>query len=199
MQLAAGFFPLHGGPQRAPLHDHGLARIDPLHVTGRPPAQETLEQAGRPQFAVSRNQVAHRRRCTTDESHGLQDPCDIAAILVQDDQELVTQLACQQFMGEADVPLAQFLQSRINRGIALLGQPYQGQEGVGNATAGREHDGLALRRIGFDDRRDPQHARPIGDAGPAELVNFPRLHGLDARSCTRPATVRPVARRDGPD
>ena len=82
-------------------------------MPGGPAAQQSLEQSRGPQLAIARDQVAHRGRRAADQSHGLQDSGDVAAVLVQDRDELVAEFAAQQFAREADVALAQLLQAVI--------------------------------------------------------------------------------------
>ena len=64
----------------------------------------------RPEFAIARDQVAHGRRGAAHQPDRLQDAGDVAQVLVQPGHELVKQRACQQFLRDADVPLAKLVQ-----------------------------------------------------------------------------------------
>ena len=75
--------------------------------------------------------------------------------------------------------LAQFLQTVVEGRRTLFGEGDQRQQGVGDAAARRQHDRLAPGGVGLDDACDALHARRVRDAGTAELVNSPGLHGRE--------------------
>ena len=91
----------------------------------------------------------------------------------------------------------QLLQPILEGRRVLLGQGDQRQQGIGDAPAGRQHDGLARRRVGLDDPRDALHARGIGDARAAELVDFPGLHATDSLFRAPAGPTRPAAPATG--
>jgi hypothetical protein len=59
-RLRPGLIPAHARPHRAPLHQQRLAGVEPLHVSRRTAAQQALEQARRPDFAIAGDEVTHR-------------------------------------------------------------------------------------------------------------------------------------------
>ncbi len=180
VHVGARLLPAHPGAERTPLDEQRLARIEPLHVTGSPAAQQAFEQPRGPDLAVARDEVAHRGRGAADQAHRLQDAADVAAIGVQLRDELVAGFAGQQLPRSADVALPQLLQPIVEGGRVLLGQRNQAEQGIGHALACRQDDGLARGRIVLDDLRDALHARGVGDARSAELVDFPGLHATDS-------------------
>jgi len=149
-------------------------------VTGCTAAQQALEQARGPDLAVARDEVAHGLRGAAHQPHCLQDAADVAAIGLQLRDELVARFAGQQLPRGADVALPQLMQPVVEGRRILLGQRDEAQQGIGHALACRQDDGLARGRIVLDDFRDALHARGVGDARSAELVDFPGLHATDS-------------------
>ncbi len=192
VQVRARLLPADARAHRPPLDQQCATGVDPLHVPRRQSAdpQQPLEHPGGPDLAEAGDQVAHGRRGGPDQPDRLQDAGDVAAVAVEDGDELVVELPGEQFAGEIDVPLAQFADPVVEGRVVLLRQSDQAQQGVGDASASRQDDGFACRRIGLDDRRDPLHAVGVRDTRPAELVDLPGLHDRFARyghRRTRPA------------
>jgi len=153
-------------------------------VARSPSPQQALEQSRGPDLAVAGNQVAHRRRRRAHETHRLQDARDVSAVLVEVDDVSVVEIAVQQVLRDADMAQAQFLDAVVERGVLSFGQVHERQQRVRDAPARRQHDGLARRRIGFDDSRNLLHARGICHAGAPEFMDFPGFQGQ--LSCAHP-------------
>ncbi len=189
--LRPGLVPAHAGSHRTPLHQQRLAGVEPLHVTRRAAAQQALEQARRPDFAVARDEIAHRGRCVAYQPDRLQDARDVAAVEVERGDVFVAELARKQLARDVDVALTQLLQSIVECRQILLGEADQREQRIGHAPAGRKHHRLARRRIVLDDFCHADHARGVGDARTAELVDFPGLHASDSlfRSPAVPPTL----------
>ena len=107
-------------------------------------------------------------------------PRDVAAVGLEQVDVVVAGLAGEQLARDADVALAQVEQPVVQSAEPCSARRDQVEQRVGDAAAGGQHDGLARRRVVFDDARDALHARGVGDARAAELVDFPGLHAADS-------------------
>ena len=135
--------PLHGGTQRAPLHNDDLACVNPTHLAPDACAltQKWGEQAGRPQFPITRNHVAHGAGGVMDEAHRLQQAGNVTAVRLEPGHEVVTRrLRLEQFVREPDVTRLQGLEGGHAVAGCGFGRGYQPEQCVRNAAAGRQHD-----------------------------------------------------------
>ena len=94
-----------------------------------------------------------------------------------------------QLRRHVDVAIADGVEARCDVFLAFGGGD-ESEERVGHAARGRQDDGQARRRVGFENRGDARHAGGIRHAGAAELMNFPRVRhsesGIRVGACTRP-------------
>ena len=170
--------PAHGRSERSPFHRHDVARVDPADVAGPATAMTQIggEQAGRPDLAVTGDEIAHRLRSRADQLDRVQDPGDVPAILGERREELAARIAGEQRVGDHLVAVAQLLDAVGERPFLALCGRDEIQQCIGDATAGGQHDAEPRMRILLEDAGDALHAYRIGDAGAAELMYAPPFH-----------------------
>ena len=182
-ELGARFVPLHGRAQRTPLDDHGLARVDPLHVARAFAArrEEFAEQLGGPDLAVAGDQVAHVLRGRARELHRVQDAFDVVTVAVEAGHVELARIGRQQRFGDGGVPRAQRVELAAPGLVLRFGARDEAEQRVGDAAAGRQHHAQPTRRQRFEDVGDALETLGVRDRRTAKFVYDPgggvsRLH-----------------------
>src|SRR4051812_30694655 len=117
----------------------------------------------------------------------VQDADDVLAVVIEQLDVRVGRGSGDERPGYVDVPLAKRVDRRVHR-LLPFGLRDEREKRVGDAPARRQYDSETGATIGFDDVRDALHARRVGDAGAAKLMNSPFVHA--SQSYLRGSKVR---------
>ena len=173
--------------------------IEPLGSAGPAAAgaQQARKDLRRPDLAVPRDQVAHRRRRGAHRAHGLQDAGDV--------RQSWSRPATNSSQGPSGSRSrasctwrARSSSSRRSSAASCRSARFT-RSSSASVTPRHADSTTALRRarVGLDDRGDAPHADGIGDARAAEFMDFPGFQTRDSL-CAR-ARRHGGPSGDGPD
>ena len=202
LERGAGLHPVDVRAERVLVDDEQLACVEP-GARRVPRAQVRVEQLRAPHLAEPRDELEEILRDCADLGLGAQHRVQ----RLEGCTQLVEQVAADRVWPAveqgprrgvvAQLQLAQIgLPGRLARGGLL----HQGDERVGDALHGRDHDHLTLAGAREQEIRHMPDARAIGDAGSAELVgDGGQAHRRNTtRVCCRARSEAEAARRRRP-
>jgi hypothetical protein len=120
--------------------------------------QVRTEQAGRPDLAIPRDEIAHRLRGRANQLDGVQNAGDVTAVLREPGEEFAAGIAGEQRVRDHLVAAAQLFDALGERPFLAFRGGDEVEQRVGNAAARRQHDAEPWMRVLLEDASDALHA-----------------------------------------